>query len=101
MLSRILRYLMLLAMVVWLGGIIFFGAVMAPVLFHVLPVEWAGSVVASTLPILHWIGSASGVTFLTIFLFGDIGRRHTRLENLVPVLVLLMLLLTMTSQFFL
>lgn len=92
---------MLLALVVWLGGIIFFGAVMAPVLFLQLQPEWAGSVVASTLPILHWIGLAAGIIFLIIFLFGDIGRRHTRFENLVPVFVLIMLLLTITSQFFL
>jgi len=91
---------MLLVFVVWLGAIIFFGAVIAPVLFLHLPSEWAGSVVAPTLTILHWIGLASALSFLVIFLFAEIKRTHTRFEKAVPGLVLLMLLLTSISQFY-
>jgi hypothetical protein len=87
--------------VVWLGGIIFFGAVMAPVLFLKIPKDWAGSVVGPTLTILHWIGLACGASFLVIFLFADIKRKHTRFEKAVPGLVLLMLSLTSISQFYL
>ncbi|HEX5434805.1 MAG TPA: DUF4149 domain-containing protein, partial [Candidatus Angelobacter sp.] len=44
-----LRALMLLCLVVWLGGIIFFGFVLAPAVFAVLPThELAGNVVNRT-----------------------------------------------------
>ena len=101
MLTRILRYLTLLAMVVWLGGIIFFGAVMAPVLFSVLPsTKLAGNVVAPALKILHAIGLTAGVIFLANFFL--IPRRvpTNRFTRLVPILVLLMLVLTAISQFY-
>ena len=56
---------MLLALIVWIGGIIFFAFVLAPTLFGVLPTtKMAGDVVNATLGKLHWIGLASGVVFL-------------------------------------
>src|SRR5216117_3379817 len=59
-----LRFLMLLSLIVWLGGVIFF-AVLAPTLFSVLPTRnLAGSVVAPMLTKLHWMGIVSGITFL-------------------------------------
>src|SRR3989442_13754576 len=59
-----LRFLMLLSLIVWLGGVIFF-AVLAPTLFSVLPTrQLAGSVVAAMLTKLHWMGIVSGITFL-------------------------------------
>lgn len=101
MLSRILRYLMLLALVVWLGGIIFFGAVMAPVLFSVLPnTELAGNVVAPSLKILHAIGLTAGVIFLANFFLNPRRLTANRFTRLVPILVLLMLALTAISQFY-
>jgi len=45
-----LRFLMLLSLVVWLGGLIFFSFVVAPTLFSVLPTRHlAGSVVSRSL----------------------------------------------------
>ena len=59
-----LRFLMLLSLIVWLGGVIFF-AVLAPTLFSVLPTRHlAGSVVAPMLTKIHWMGIVSGITFL-------------------------------------
>jgi len=41
-----LRYLMLLSLIVWIGGLIFFAFVLAPTAFHVLPsTQLAGNVV--------------------------------------------------------
>jgi hypothetical protein len=101
MLFRILRYLMLLAMVVWLGGIIFFGAVMAPVLFSVLPnTELAGNVVAPSLKILHAIGLTAGLIFLANFFLTPRHVPTNRFTRLVPIFVLLMLALTAISQFY-
>ena len=101
MLASVLRYLMLLALVIWLGGIIFFGAVMAPVLFSVLPgTELSGNVVAGSLKILHAVGLTAGVIFLTNFFLSPGRLRRNRFARVVPILVLLMLLLTGISQFY-
>ena len=60
-----LRALMLLALIVWIGGIIFFSFVLAPTVFTVLPTtKLAGDVVSVSLSRLHWIGLVSGLTFL-------------------------------------
>ncbi len=94
----LLRFLMLLARVIWLGGILFFGAVLAPTLFSTLPKrEMAGAVVTKALAALHWIGIASGIVFLVCALaaphFGGValGWRSW--------LVVAMLALTLVSQF--
>src|SRR5260370_29088721 len=61
----ILRTFMLLALIVWIGGIIFFAFVLAPTLFAVLPsTQMAGNVVSPTLSKLHWIGLFAGTVFL-------------------------------------
>ncbi len=60
-----LRFLMLLSLVVWIGSIIFFAAVLAPTVFAVLPTrQLAGQVVSRSLGIMHWMGIVSGVAFL-------------------------------------
>ncbi len=60
----LVRYLMLLSLVVWIGGLIFFSFVLAPTVFAVLPTrQLAGSVVSRSLGILHWMGITSGVVF--------------------------------------
>ena len=59
-----LRFLMLLSLIVWVGGLIFFPAV-AQTAFSVLPSRHlAGSVVGRSLGILHWMGIGFGVVFL-------------------------------------
>jgi uncharacterized membrane protein len=62
--GTILRALRLLAMVVWVGGIVFFAFVLAPVAFHVLPsVHEAGTVVGSTLRVFDGIALVCGMAF--------------------------------------
>jgi Domain of unknown function (DUF4149) len=98
----LLRALMLLALIVWIGGIIFFAFVMAPILFAVLPTtKLAGDVVSPALSKLHWIGLVSGALFLICSLVYN-WRRHAqiRLFAATHVFVLLMLALTAVSQFF-
>ena len=91
---------MLLALIVWLGGIIFF-ATLAPTLFSVLPTRHlAGSVVAPMLNKLHWMGLASGIVFLasSMILFRlTTGEAHPFAAR--HVLICLMLALTLISQF--
>ena len=60
------RYLMLLSLVIWIGGLIFFAFVMAPALFNpaILPTrQLAGNVVSRTLGVLHWMGICCGVVY--------------------------------------
>lgn len=96
-----LRYLMLLSLVVWVGGGIFFAFVLAPTAFQVLPSpHLAGNVVGRALGKLHWIAIISGVVFLISSL------AHSRLMNGTPhvfamrnMFVCVMLVLTLVSQF--
>jgi hypothetical protein len=60
-----LRVLRSLTLVVWVGGLIFFAFVLAPVAFHVLPsTHEAGTVVGATLRVLNALGFFSGLIFL-------------------------------------
>ena len=60
-----LRVVRLLTIVVWVGGLVFFAFVVAPVSFHVLPTTHeAGTVVAGTLGVLNRIGTICGVLFV-------------------------------------
>lgn len=92
---------MLLALIVWIGGIIFFAFVLAPTLFGVLPsTQMAGEVIARTLNKLHWMGLASGVVFLICSLLYNWQRsKQLKLFTATHVLVVLMLALTAVSQF--
>ncbi|MCU1220448.1 MAG: hypothetical protein JWN42_1645 [Candidatus Angelobacter sp.] len=92
---------MLLALVVWIGGIIFFAFVLAPTLFSVLPTtKLAGDVVNATLTKLHWMGLVSGVVFLVgSLLYNRQKHGQLRLFALSHIFVALMLAFTMVSQF--
>jgi hypothetical protein len=96
----LLRFLMLLSLIVWLGGLIFF-PVVAQTAFSLLPThQLAGSVVGRSLGILHWMGMGSAVVFLVSSLL--LSRLSTGDAHLLAprnVLICLMLLLTLISQF--
>jgi hypothetical protein len=92
---------MLLALIVWIGGIIFFAFVLAPTLFLVLPTtRMAGNVVSVSLTKLHWMGLISGVVFLICSL-GYNWRKHAQLKPFAAshIFIVLMLVLTSISQF--
>jgi uncharacterized membrane protein len=97
----LLRFLMMISLVVWLGGLIFFAFVLAPTVFSVLPTRHlAGSVVSSALPKLHWMGIVAGVIYLIssiVYFRLTTGATHTFAAR--HVLLCLMLLLTLISQF--
>ena len=96
-----LRYLMLLSLVVWIGGLIFFAFVLAPTAFQVLPnTHLAGNVVGRALGKLHWIAIVSGVVFLiSSLLYNRLTDSTAHVFAMRHVLVCLMLALTMFSQF--
>jgi len=63
-LMSLIRYLMLLSLVIWIGGLIFFAFVLAPTVFAVLPTrQLAGNVVNRSLGIMHWMAISCGVVF--------------------------------------
>jgi uncharacterized membrane protein len=95
-----LRYLMLLSLTVWLGGLIFFAFVLAPTAFSVLPSRHlAGTLVGRSLSTLHWMGIFSGVIFLaTSILYSRLTKGTLQVFALRHVLLCLMLALTLISQ---
>jgi hypothetical protein len=96
----LLRFLMLLALIVWVGGLIFF-PVVAGTAFSVLPTtHLAGLVVRRSLVISHWMGIVSGIVFLLCsMLYNRVGSGSARLFAARHVLICLMLALTLISQF--
>jgi len=93
-----LRVLRLLAMVVWVGGLVFFAFVVAPVSFHVLPSTYlAGTVVAGTLGALNEIGLVCGFALL-IAMPWKLTMRGARLALLQLVCVAGMMAATMFVQ---
>ena len=96
-----LRYLMLLALIVWIGGLIFFAFVLAPTVFGVLPTRHlAGNVVARSLSVLHWMGIISGIVFLiSSIVYSQLSKGTAHVFAGRNVLIVLMLLLTIISQF--
>ncbi len=95
-----LRFLMLLSLVVWIGGLIFF-PVVAQTAFSVLPTRHlAGSVVGKSLGILHWMGIVSGMMFLaSSMLYSRLSTGTAHVFSTSHVLICLMLGLTLISQF--
>jgi hypothetical protein len=92
---------MLLCLIVWLGGLIFFAFVVAPAAFSVLPTRHlAGNVVARSINGLHWMGIVAGIIYLfSSILYARITTGTLHLFAARNVVIVLMLLLTLISQF--
>jgi Domain of unknown function (DUF4149) len=97
--------LVYLVLGLWLGALVFFGAVLAPIAFSQLPplfatpaagIHAAGIVVGGSLVRLHWIGLFCGLIFLVVSV---LARAHYRTIIPQALLVLVMMLLTAYSQF--
>ena len=97
-----LRFLMLLSLVVWIGGLVFFAFVLAPTAFQVLApnTHLAGNIVGRALGKLHWIAIISGIVFLlSSLLYSRITDGTAHVFAMRHVLLCLMLGLTLLSQF--
>ena len=89
------RFLLMLSMIMWIGGIIFFSFVVAPALFSLLPSqELAARVVSRSLGSLHLIGLTCGLIFLAATLLTELKR-----ARVLRLVVVAMILLTAYSQF--
>ena len=98
----VLRGLRQLAMVAWVGGLMFLAFVVAPVAFGSLPSKHeAGLVVAGTIRPLHWIGLIGGGIFCLatgwLWLHAEVPARVAFMIE--STLTLVMLLATAYSQF--
>lgn len=84
---RAVRYVYILALVVWLGGMVVLGAVVAPATFQVLQAsepatgrELGGAVFTTILERFHYIAYASGALLLmTLALMAVLGPRPRNL----------------------
>jgi uncharacterized membrane protein len=96
-----LRFLMLLSLVCWIGGLIFFAFVLAPTAFQVLPnTHLAGNVVGRALGKLHWIAIISGIVFVvSSLMYSRLTDGTVHIFAGRHVLICLMLALTLLSQF--
>ena len=102
----LLRYLYVLALVVWLGGIVVAGGVAAPSIFAVLqewnPVEGrvlAGRVFGEVLQRLYWLGFASAaVMFVALTLHRLLGARPIR-YGVRAIILALMVSATMAADY--
>jgi hypothetical protein len=97
------RFLMLLSLVVWIGGLIFFAFVVAPTVFHpgILPTrQLAGNVVNRSLAILHWMGVGCGIVFaVTSMIDARIVNGTADAFAARHLLVYAMIVLTLFSMF--
>src|SRR5271165_6696147 len=98
-----LRFLMLLSLVVWVGGLIFFAFVLAPTVFHpgILPArQFAGNVVSRSLGIMHWMGLACGVIFaVTSMIDSRVVDGLAQPFALRKLLIYAMIILTLIAMF--
>jgi hypothetical protein len=89
---RVIRFGRLLSLALWVGGLVFFAFVVAPVAFSRLPsAHEAGLIVGATLRVLHLLGLACGALFLLLTLVDlrRIGSRRIVTAELVLDLVML------------
>ena len=98
---NLLRYLQLLALGVWLGAMVLFSFMVAPALFANLPTRHlAGTIVSVVLRQLHALGLVAGVIYLVAaVLLSRLEPSSGGLLTLRNGLVVLMLVLTVCSQF--
>jgi len=92
---------MLLSLICWIGGLIFFAFVLAPTAFSILPTtHLAGNVVGRALGKLHWMAIVSGIVYLiSSLLYSRFTDGTAHVFAVRHVLLCLMLALTLVSQF--
>ena len=97
---NLLRFLVLLALAVWIGALVFF-SVVAQISFSTLPsVHLAGLVVRNSLVALHWMGMPAGGLFLASSLLENrLARGSWAALYTTHLIIAIMIALTAISQF--
>ena len=98
--TLVFRIVRLIALAIWVGGLVFFGFVAAAA-FSTLPdAHSAGAVVRASLISLHHIGLTAGIVYLLLTLALLATQRDSHpVRGAELVLVIAMLVLTAYSQF--
>jgi Domain of unknown function (DUF4149) len=97
--KTLLRALIVLLIVLWLGGVLFF-PVVAAMAFSSLPdTHAAGTIVGKCLRILHYEGLFAGSLLIILLLVAHHVRVYARNVALPVLFVMAMLVLTAFSQF--
>jgi hypothetical protein len=96
--KKIMRFITDLTLTLWLGGIFFFTAIMAPTVFDVMSVmvggsEFAGILIARAIYPLNALGILCGGVFLIASYL-----QHRKLLRADHLLMLVMLLLAFTNR---
>ena len=103
----LLRYLYVVALVLWVGGLIVAGALVAPSVFGVLQ-AWnesqgrvlAGQVFGEVLLRLTWLSYVmGGVMFITLTLHRLLGARPVRYGIRVGIMALMLIMMMITGFF--
>ena len=95
--TTLVRFLQFFTLGIWIGAIIYFAAIVAPAAFSVLTADQAGALVGLTLGRLHLMGIVAGVIYLLVTAIW--ARSAAALLRPAPLLVLVMVVLTFISQF--
>ena len=95
--NTLFRFLQFFSLGTWVGGILFFSAILAPAAFSLFSSSQAGNLVNLTPGRLHLAGMVCGVVYLIATAAG--ARNPAALLRPAPLLVLLMIVLTFISQF--
>jgi hypothetical protein len=95
--NTLVRFLQFFALGTWIGAILFFSAILAPAAFTQFSSQQAGALVSVTLGRLHLAGMVCGGVYLIVTAAG--ARTPAALLRPAPLLVLLMIVLTFISQF--
>jgi uncharacterized membrane protein len=103
----LLRYLYVVALVVWVGGLVVAGALVAPSVFGVLQ-EWnqaqgrvlAGQVFGEVLLRLTWLSYAMGtVMFITLTLHRLLGARPLKYGIRVGIMATMLVMMMITGWY--
>lgn len=94
-----IRGIIILLIVLWLGGVMFFPIVAATAFGNLSDVHAAGTVVGHCLRILHYEGIFSGALIVILLLIAQAVRAVPRSVVVPVVLALIMIGLTCWSQF--
>jgi preprotein translocase subunit SecY len=93
--SAFVRILFLLALIVWLGEVLFLSFVAAPTMFRIFSVEEAGRAVGALFPIYYKVGAVSGALLLVTALILRAGATGRMRWTVVAVVVAVMLVATL------
>jgi len=94
-----IRALILLLVVLWLGGVMFFPVVAASAFGSISDTHMAGTIVARCLRVLHYEGLFSGALIVLLLLVAQLVRAIPRSVAAPVVVTLIMLGLTAYSQY--